>query len=273
MLESALTRTPVPAIRDEVSRARAERGRKPAETDLAAPLTDYLRENGYTVRSEVHGADIAAVRGQELAVVEMKLALNLAVVAQAVKRQRLTDAVYVAVPRPPNISRWRRTTRAVQHLLRHLELGLIFVSLSPGKPPVEIVQHPLPFQRRKQPKRRRAMLTEIDRRTGDYNTAGCRGRKLVTAYRENAIRIAWCLHEGGPMSPAALRHTGTGPKTQSILYNNVYSWFQRVDTGVYQLTARGREELASYPELVKHYAALLGGAGHGGDGRRKGKKA
>lgn len=252
-----LTRRAVPDIADEVARTRPQRGRKPAETDLAAPLTAYLSENGYTVRSEVHGADIAAVRGEELVVIEMKLALNLTVVAQAVKRQRLTDTVYVAVPRPPNVSRWRRTTRAVQHLLHHLELGLIFVSLVPGKPPVEVVQHPLPFQRRKLPKRRRAMLTEIGRRTGDYNTAGSHGRKLVTAYRENAIQIAWCLHEKGPMSPADLRRRGTGAKTHSILYNNVYSWFQRVDTGIYQLTARGKEELALYPELVKHYAALL----------------
>ena len=40
-----------------------------------------------------------------------------------------------------------------------------------------------------------------------------------------------------------------------------------MDTGVYELSARGKDELVQYPELVKHYAALLGGGG------RKGKKA
>ena len=59
------------------------------------------------------------------------------------------------------------------------------------------------------------------------------------------------------LAPAALRALGTGPKTFSILRDNVYGWFERVDRGVYALSARGRKELAEYQKLVAHYLALV----------------
>ncbi len=46
---------------------------------------------------------------------------------------------------------------------------------------------------------------------------------------------------------------GTGDKTQSILHFNAYGWFERVDRGVYALTAQGRAELDDYPALKKQY--------------------
>ena len=61
------------------------------------------------------------------------------------------------------------------------------------------------------------------------------------------------------MSPAELRSLGTGLKTYSILRSNVYGWFERIDTGLYGVTARGKAELAGYPELAAHYSGLLKG--------------
>jgi len=228
-----------------------------SETDLAGPLYGRLAELGYTVRSEVKDCDIAAVKGDELLIIEVKKTLNLPLLVQAVRRQRLTDSVYVAIPRPSNKGKWWRASRGVQHLLRRLELGLILVSLDPGKPPVEIVFHPLPLARRKRAKSRRAVLQEIASRTADYNRAGSTRTKLATAYRENAIHIACCLFTKGNMSPAALRALGTGPKTLSILRFNAYGWFERVDHGVYALSAHGAKDLGSWPELKKHYLAAV----------------
>jgi len=227
------------------------------ESDLGPPLASYLRSQGWTVRSEVKDCDLAATRGEELLVVEVKKTLSLALLAQAARRQRLTDTVYVAIPRPANKWKWWQESRGVQHLLRRLELGLLLVSLDPGKPAVEEVFPPRPFVRRKRAKSRRAVLHEINHRTGDYNRAGSTRRKLVTAYRENAIQVACCLQKRGSLSPAGLRALGTGEKTYSILRSNVYGWFERLDKGLYGLTEQGREELALYPELTAHYCALL----------------
>ena len=78
------------------------------------------------------------------------------------------------------------------------------------------------------------------------------------------------------MSPAELRSLGTGVKTYSILRSNVYGWFERIDTGLYGLSARGRADLAGYPELAAHYSGQLKGkstaaAGRGRGGRTKKK--
>lgn len=225
------------------------------ETDLAGPLYEYLSQQGYTVRSEVRDCDIAAVKGDDLLVIELKKTLNLALVVQAVRRQRFTDSVYVAIPRPSNKWKWWKESRGAQHLLRRLELGLILVSLEKGKPPVEVIFHPVPFARRKRSASRRAVLEEIAHRTADYNRAGSARKKLATAYRENAIHIACCLMAAGRTSPAALRAMGTGPKTLSILRFNAYGWFERVDRGVYGLVARAASELDAWPELKKRYLA------------------
>jgi hypothetical protein len=234
-----------------------------SETDLADPLSAYLAEQGYTVRSEVKDCDIAAVKGSDLLVIEMKKTLNLALVVQAVRRQRLTDSVYVAIPRPSNKWQWGKETRGAQHLLRRLELGLILVSHEQGKPPVEVVFHPLPFARRKRAVSRRAVLEEIAHRSADYNRAGSTRTKLATAYRENAIFVACCLHVVGKTSPAALRAMGTGPKTLSILQFNAYGWFQRVDHGIYGLTARAVTDMAAWPALKRKYLARARRAARG----------
>ncbi len=205
------------------------------------------------MRSEVKDCDIAAVKGDDLLIIELKKALNVALLVQAVRRQRLTDSVYIAIPRPSNKWKWWKESRGVQHLLRRLELGLILVSLDRGKPPVEVIFHPLPFARKKRAKSRRAVLEEIARRSADYNRAGSSRTRLATAYRENAIQIACCLLAGGRRSPAGLRSLGTGERTLSILRLNPYGWFERVEQGVYGITAHGERDIAAWPELRRKY--------------------
>ena len=233
------------------------------ECDLAAPVTAYLAAQGWTVRSEVKDCDVAAVRGSDLLVVEMKKALTLALLVQAVRRQRLTDSVYLAVPRPGAVWQWRRANRGVLHLLRRLELGLLFVSLEQGRDPVEVVLQPRPLARRRKAAARRAVLEEVGQRSGDYNTAGSTRRKLMTAYRERAIRIACLLSLHGELSPKHLRALGTGEKTQSILYDNVYGWFRRVGKGAYRLAARGVRDLGASPELRDRFTAEAAAHGAG----------
>jgi hypothetical protein len=230
------------------------------ETQLYGPLRDFLEAQGYTVRSEVRSCDLVAVRGDDLIVIELKRAFSTALLVQAAQRQRITDSVYVALPRPKGRLRTAQW-RGIQHLLRRLELGLILVSPRSRARPVEVVFHPLPFERQKRRSARRAVLREIEGRSGDYNQGGSVGRPLMTAYRENAIHIACALDRFGPLSPKQLRALDTGPKTLSILYNDVYGWFERIARGVYALRPAGRAALRKYREPAKRYRALLDGDG------------
>lgn len=223
------------------------------EVDLYPPLAAFLAAQGFTVRGEVRHCDLAAVRGEELLVVELKMTLNLMLVTQAVRRQAITPSVYVAVPRPPNKVRWMRRMRDVLAVLRRLEIGLLLVSLDPRKPAVEAIAHPEPVPPRQRHPHRRAVLREVAGRSADMNAGGSHRRKLVTAYRENAVQIAVLLAALGPLTPRALRARGTGEKTLAILRRNVYGWFTRVERGLYALTDQGRQARDEYPELAARY--------------------
>jgi len=238
-------------------KTRRDRANTPQrETELYAPIRDFLDGNGYTVRAEVHGCDIAAEKDGELIIIEMKRHFGIDLLYQATDRQRRTDSVYVAIPVPDDMGRNPRW-RAIKRLLRQLELGLIVVFFGGPAPRVELVFHPLPYQRQKRSGARRAILREMAGRSNDLNVGGSAQRKLVTAYRENALQIACCLEALGPTSPGRLRALGTGPKTTAILYGNVYGWFDRVDRGVYSLTAQGVAALEVYPEIVARYREVL----------------
>jgi hypothetical protein len=226
-----------------------------AETELYRPVCDFLQTQGYTVRGEVAHCDLVAVKGEELIVVELKRHLSVELLTQAIERQALTESVYVAIPRPANKGRWLAREGGTLKLLRRLELGLLFVALTGRAPQVEIIQQPLPHERRRRPRGTRALLEEFHRRSGDYNPGGSTRRKLITAYRENAIQIACLLAEHGPLTPRALRTLETGPKTLAILSRNVYGWFARVTRGTYSLTDQGRTELTQYPGLVARFRA------------------
>ena len=83
----------------------------------------------------------------------------------------------------------------------------------------------------------------------------------MTAWREVAVHIACCLEKFGTLAPRQLRALGTGPKTQSVLGSELsYGWFTRVAPGLYDITAKGRAELADWPEVATYYRGQLRGA-------------
>ena len=92
------------------------------ETDLYPPVRDFLVEQGFTVRGEVRGCDVTAVKGEHVVVVELKLGLTLGLLLQGIRRQKVADLVYVAVPRPATKVSDARL-REFLPLLRQLELG------------------------------------------------------------------------------------------------------------------------------------------------------
>lgn len=243
---------------------------KATETDLYPPIKEFLDRNGYTVRSEVRDCDITATKDDELVVIELKRNFTTALLIQATQRQRVADSVYIAIPRPAYGLGTRRG-RQMCHLVRRLELGLIVVD--PIASQMQIVFHPLPFDRKRDGRGRRSILEEIDGRSGEYNVGGSSRTPLITAYRESAIMIACLLRDRSPLSPREMRLSGSGAKTQSILQNNHYGWFERVDRGMYALTAAGKAALEDYPKIVRHFeqriAALQRGTNNEGNAARK----
>ncbi len=224
------------------------------ETDLFTPVKDYLESHGYAVNAEVKNCDVIATRDDELVVVELKTSANMQLLIQATERLKISDNVYVAIPKARgNSKHWR----GIQRVLRGLELGLLVVSFGALGARVTKLFDPQPYQRKKQGKIRREVIREIADRSGEYNIGGSSRVKLVTAYRENAILVATCLERMGRSSPKGLRDLGTGERTPGILSKNHYGWFQRVDRGIYSITDQGRREIRGYPELHRRSLEFL----------------
>ena len=91
------------------------------------------------------------------------------------------------------------------------------------------------------------LLGEFTRRVGDPNAGGASTRvKLVTAYRQEALRLASILHARGPQKVAVLRTDAEAPAAARILRDDVYGWFERVERGIYALTPAGIQALGVF---------------------------
>lgn len=215
-----------------------------AETSLYAPVKAFLEAQGYQVKGEIRHCDVVARRGDEPpVVVELKTALNLELLLQGVERLALTEAVYLAVPAPPSASPVFK--RRLRKLLRRVGLGLLLVH-GGRRPTVEAVLDPLPYRPRVNKRRAGRLLAEFVRRDGDPNSGGSTRVKLVTAYRQEALRVASVLAAQGPLSPAILRVEAEAPRAGSILIDDVYGWFERVERGIYALTPSGAAALETF---------------------------
>lgn len=203
------------------------------ETALYAPVKALLEAQGYEVKGEIQGCDVVGVRGDEPpVVVELKRTFGLAVVLQGIDRLALTDAVYVAV------GAWPRDAAGARRLCRRVGLGLIVVA--DGR--AEVLEDPVPYRPRRDPRRTARLLREHQRRVGDPTGGGATRRPIMTAYRQEALRCARLL-EAGPLPVRAVRTSGNAPHAARILAADVYGWFERVARGTYALTPAGRAAL------------------------------
>ena len=93
------------------------------ESELYAPIKALLTGQGYEVKGEVGAADLVAVRSDEqVVIVELKLRLTLSLFHQACARLKLTDHVYIGVPKPCGRTA-RRALKDNLALCRRLGLG------------------------------------------------------------------------------------------------------------------------------------------------------
>ncbi|MGZ2256780.1 DUF2161 domain-containing phosphodiesterase [Roseobacter sp. A03A-229] len=221
---------------------------KPRETDLYPPVKAFLEAQGYVVKSEVGAVDVMAVRGSEPpVVVELKLGFSLSLFHQCIARQSLTEDVYLAVPRQPG-KRFAKAVKDNLKLARRLGLGLITVRLTDGL--VQVHCDPGPFQPRLAKARQGALLREFARRQGDPNDGGQTRVGLITAYRQDALKLALYLFEAGATKGADVaRETGVDKATR-MMADDHYGWFERVETGVYGLTPAGAEAVGASAKVL-----------------------
>lgn len=75
----------------------------------------------------------------------------------------------------------------------------------------------------------------------------------MTAYREQALKVAWALSGLGTASPKRLKENTGVAKAPAIVQKNYYGWFVRVEPGVYALTSSGEEALREHRTLVEKF--------------------
>ena len=212
------------------------------ETDLYPGVKRFLERQGYVVKSEIKGCDIIAIRGEEAPViVELKIGFTLALLLQGIDRLGLSDVVYLAIAEPK-----RAVRNDLVKLCRRVGLGLLTVR---GQS-VEAVADPVPYLPRADKKRKNLLLKEFMARDGDPNSGGSSRRPLMTAYRQDALRVAGFLVEHGAMKVSHIAKATRVDRAGAILLDNVYGWFMRESRGIYGLTEKGRAALSSHAALL-----------------------
>ena len=224
------------------------------ESDLYQPLKTHFENQGCEVQAEVKHCDMVVTTPEGgLMVVELKTSVNLSLLIQATERQSISEHVYIAIPKK---SYRRKQWQGIQRVVKQLGLGLLVVSISPLTSLV--TEHFSPVAMRKTNKRKRAAIhKEVKDRIGSYNTGGSTGKELMTAYKQNAIIIACFLEVLGPSSAAHLRKLGNPTNTRSILADNHYGWFKKIERGVYDLDEKVAEGHEKYPELWRTARELV----------------
>lgn len=99
--------------------------------------------------------------------------------------------------------------------------------------------------------RRRHVLGEFNRRSGDHNVGGSSKRPLVTAYRESALLVASELSQSGRLAVRDIRRATGCAEAGAILAKNYYGWFVREAPGTYGLTPQGAEALERLGDVVE----------------------
>ncbi len=227
------------------------------EEDLYKYIEEYFRDLGYKVNGEVHSCDVTAVKDDVLIIIELKKALSMELLIQAVKRQKLGDLTYMVVPKPKNFSMNRKFNDTL-YLLKRLSLGLIFVDVE--KQTVENILDPQDFDMNKSRRmnlvKRNRLLNEIKGRQTSLNKGGSKGKKLMTSYREDSIKVLYLISLTGIIQPKTAVAAGV-KKAPSILRDNYYNWFQKIERGRYSLTEEGNKALSEYKAIIQTVVSEL----------------
>ena len=225
------------------------------ETDLYPFVKQFFEDDGYEVKAEVNGCDVVACKeNAPTVIIELKTTFSLDLVLQGIDRQKLSDDVYLAVPKPDTPMKrknWRKRQRSLINLCRRLGVGFLLVDIAAeARRGVDVLLDPAPYQPRKNAQKQTRLRTEFLMRSGDPNTGGTTKTKIMTAYRQDAIRCAQVLADGKALKISEIKGTTSVSRAAAILQKNHYGWFERASRGVYQLTEHGAAALQDYADIL-----------------------
>ena len=215
----------------------------PKEADLYPSIKAYLQRQGYEVKGEVGAADVVGRKGDDLVIVELKMAFSLALFHQGVDRLGMTENVYLAVPAGGK----DKALKANVKLARRAGLGVMTVRLRDKH--VEVLADPGPYAARHSKKKKSRLLRAFERLQGDPNAGGATRHGIITGYRQDALRCARFLAVHGPSKGVKVKEWAEVPQATRIMADDHYGWFTRVSRGVYDLTEAGRKGLADYGDV------------------------
>ena len=219
------------------------------ETDLYKPVKMFFEAQGYEVKSEIIGCDVVAIKDKHpIAIIELKTKFSLELVLQGIERLSVSGIIYLAVLEGPKSGLKKRLNK-IMKLCHMLGFGILLVTLpkNAGGYVTQILE-PLPNRPSNQKKSKR-LLKEFKNRHGDPNTGGSAATPLITAYKQNALRIVNGLENGCKTIPELRNKTGV-QNTASILQKNFYGWFSRIDRGVYALSPTGIQSSKEYAHII-----------------------
>ncbi len=226
------------------------------EEDLYDPLRKWLVNNGYEVQAEVQSCDVVAIKDEEMTIIELKKSFNLKLVYQCMERQKIGNYVYAAIAAPSKSKIKNKNLQKAETLLRRLGIGLILISLYSRSSLVELRIPAKPVTTRKNPRKKKRVLKELEKRTGEYNTGGKQG-KIVSAYRESAIHIYCLLQKEIEASPAQLVKLGAPKNAGVIMRDNHYGWFHKIARAKYTFDVDMSEIKKEFSDVVEFFESEI----------------
>jgi len=214
------------------------------ETDIAAPVVEWLSEQGWEVFQEVQpfwGGRVADIVGRFITaegntliwVIEVKKSLSLALLEQAVRWS--TDANFVSIAVPYS-RRTRRPGRILSHIFKHFSLGLLEVA--PDGPYITVKRAP-GLNRHREEKRLRwdKVLTE-DQKT--FAAAGSQGG-YWTPFKQTSTELVRYVksHEGCTLKEAIQSFPHHYANDKSAICS-LRTWIQKGVIKGIQIKADGR---------------------------------
>jgi hypothetical protein len=219
------------------------------ETELYLPLKKRFEELGFKIQAEVHHLDFMACKDDLCIGVELKLELNLKVIAQASKRLEVIDYMFIATLKPKRTN----SMKDKLHIIKALGLGLLYVDVDNQKCDV-IIDALTPHIKKK--KKQLRLKKEFHMRVLSSNQAGSHQTKLMTQYKENLLVILGALKEGFH-SAKHIQENYDIKNVQQKLYKNYYKWFIKYAHGLYTLTEEGLRVYVAQKDdidtLMAHY--------------------
>ncbi len=229
------------------------------ESDLYPPIKFFFEELGYEVYGEVNSLDVVAKKDDTLIAIELKKSLNTKLIYQGITRQKLTDTVYLAIPKTKNTNKDNKGFKEKLDILKRLGLGLFIVDFSYDEPFALIELEPslvnIKSLQSKNKKHLHSLIKEINSRSGDYNKGGTKG-KTITAYREKVLKIALFMKDKKIHSPKEIELALDMDKVQPILGRDFYKYFEKVEKGKYKISKKGLEALDEYEYIIKHFPKI-----------------